>query len=158
MRQDIKKIRNLLKEYSKLKRDLTAFNQVSSPSFDGVPSHSSRNDAESRLINHVDLSYQLKEVEDALNAIDDLRYQFILNEYIINKRFTRNEVCERLSVSISNFNCLKNKALRIFQEKYFVRGKFNWKHCPFFWMKYLSDLNSQLIFHFQSNKMFANKT
>ncbi|WP_178138059.1 hypothetical protein [Lactiplantibacillus plantarum] len=116
MRQDVKKICNLLKQYAKLKRDLTAFNQVSSPSFDGVSSHSSRNNAESRLINHVDLSYQLKEVEDALNAIHDPQYLFILHEYIINKRFTRNEACERLSVSVSKFNYMKNQALIDFEK------------------------------------------
>ncbi len=118
MRQDVKKICNLLKQYAKLKRDLTAFNQVSSPSFDGVSSHSSRNGAESRLINHVDLSYQLKEVKDALNAIDDPQYQFILHDYIIEKRFSRSEACNQLSVSVSKFNYLKNRALETFKEKY----------------------------------------
>ncbi|MCT4443875.1 hypothetical protein EFO98_09130 [Lactiplantibacillus argentoratensis] len=118
MRQDVKKIRNLLKQYAKLKRNLTDFNQVSSPSFDGVSSHSSRNGTESRLINHVDLSYQLKEVEDALNAIDDPQYQFILHDYIIEKRFSRNEACERLSVSVSKFNYLKNQALEKFKINY----------------------------------------
>ncbi len=118
MRQDVKKIRNLLKQYAKLKRDLTAFNQVSSPSFDGVSSHSSRNGAESRLINHVDLSYQLKEVEDALNSIDDPQYQFILHDYIIDKRFSRNEACNQLSVSVSKFNYLKNRALEVFKLNY----------------------------------------
>lgn len=118
MRQDVQKICNLLKQYAKLKRDFTAFNQVSSPSFDGVSSHSSRNGAESRLINHVDLSYQLKEVEDALNSIDDPQYQFILHDYIIDKRFSRNEACDQLSVSVSKFNYLKNRALETFKEKY----------------------------------------
>lgn len=118
MRQNVKKIRNLLKKYAKLKRDLTAFNQVSSPSFDGVSSHSSRNGAESHLINHVDLSCQLKEVEDALNAIDDPQYQFILHDYIIEKRFSRSEACNQLSVSVSKFNYLKNRALETFKEKY----------------------------------------
>ncbi|WP_318767477.1 hypothetical protein [Lactiplantibacillus carotarum] len=118
MRQDVKKIRNLLKRYAKLKHDLTAFNQVSSPSFDGVASHSSRNGAESRLINHVDLSYQLKEVEDALNAIDDPQYQFILHDYIIEKRFSRSEACNQLSVSASKFNYLKNRALEVFKKIY----------------------------------------
>ena len=118
MRQDVKKIRNLLKQYAKLKRDLTAFNQVSSPSFDGVSSHSSRNGAESCLINHVDLSFQLKEVEDALNAIEDPQYQFILHDYIIEKRFTRNEACNHLSVSASKFNYLKNMALLTFKRSY----------------------------------------
>ncbi|WP_165449986.1 hypothetical protein [Lactiplantibacillus mudanjiangensis] len=118
MRQDVKKIRNLLKQYAKLKRDLTAFNRVSSPSFDGVSSHSSRNGTESRMINHVDLAYQLKEVEDALNAIDDPQYQFILHDYIIEKRFSRNGACKQLSVSISKFNYLKNKALETFKLEY----------------------------------------
>ncbi|ASL37917.1 prophage protein [Lactiplantibacillus plantarum] len=118
MHQDVKKIRNLLKQYSKLKRDLATFNQVSSPSFDGISSHSSRNSAESRLINHVDLSYQLKEVEDALNVIDDPQYQFILHDYIIEKRFSRNEACQQLSVSVSKFNYLKNRALLTFSKYY----------------------------------------
>ncbi|OAZ76693.1 hypothetical protein SRCM101060_00086 [Lactiplantibacillus plantarum] len=118
MRQDVKKIRNLLKKYAKLKRNLTAYNQVSSPSFDGVSSHSSQNGTESRLINHVDLSYQLKEVEDALNAIDDPQYQFILHDYIIEKRFNRNEACNQLSVSVSKFNYLKNRALEVFKLNY----------------------------------------
>lgn len=117
MRQDVKKIRNLLKQYAKLKRDLTAFNQVSSPSFDGVSSHSSRNGAESRLINHVDLSYQLKEVEDALNAIDDLD-RFILVEYLIYKHYSRDEMCHQLDISYSGFNCLKNKGLERFKRVY----------------------------------------
>ncbi|WP_187343380.1 hypothetical protein [Lactiplantibacillus plantarum] len=118
MRQDVKKIRNLLKQYAKLKCDFTAFNQVSSPSFDGVSIHSSRNGTESRLINHVDLSYQLKEVEDALNAIDDPQYQFILHDYIIEKRFSRNEACQLLSVSVSKFNYMKNEALHAFAKFY----------------------------------------
>ncbi|QRA38827.1 hypothetical protein JMO19_10910 [Lactiplantibacillus plantarum] len=118
MRQDVKKIRNLLKQYAKLKRDFTAFNQVSSPSLDGVSSHSSRNGTESRLINYVDLSYQLKEVEDSLNAIDDPQYQFILHDYIIEKRFIRNEACQRLSVSVSKFNYMKNEALHAFAKFY----------------------------------------
>ncbi|GAB6199751.1 hypothetical protein [Lactiplantibacillus plantarum] len=108
----------MLKQYAELKRDLTAFNQVSSPSFDGVSSHSSRNGAESRLINHVDLAYQLKEVEYALNAIDDPQYQFILHDYIIEKRFTRNEACNQLSVSVSKFNYIKNQALESFYFAY----------------------------------------
>lgn len=116
MRQDVKKIRNLLKQYAKLKRDLTAFNQVSSPSFDGVSSHSSRNGAESRLINHVDLAYQLKEVEDALNIIDDPQYQFILHDYIIEKKHSVEEICTMWGVSRSKFNYMKNRALIDFEK------------------------------------------
>ena len=97
---------------------MTAFNQVSNPPFDEVSSHSSRSSAESRLKNYVDLAYQLKEIEDALNATDDPQYQFILHDYIIEKRFSRNEVCKQLSVSVSKFNYLKNRALETFKEKY----------------------------------------
>lgn len=118
MRQDIKKIRNLLKEYAKLKQEIRTFNQVSSPVLSVAPSHSGGNGVETSLINHVDLSYQLKEVDDALNAIHNPQYQFILNDYIIEKRFTRNEACERLSVSISKFNYLKNQALKKFKNYY----------------------------------------
>lgn len=117
MRQDVKKIRNLLKQYAKLKRDLTAFNQVSSPSFDGVSSHSSRNGAESRLINHVDLSYQLKKFEDAINALDS-QDQFILIEYVMYKHYNREEACNVLQASYSKLNYLKNKALTSFYSFY----------------------------------------
>lgn len=118
MRQDIKKIRDLLKEYAKLKQEIRMFNQVSSPVLSVAPSHSGGNGVETSLINHVDLSYQLKEVDDALNSIHDPQYQFILHDYIIEKRFTRSEVCERLSVSVSKFNYMKNKALEKFEKKY----------------------------------------
>ncbi|ANN48676.1 hypothetical protein A6F53_05210 [Levilactobacillus brevis] len=114
MRQDIKKIRNLLKEYAKLKREIRTFNQVSSPVLSVAPSHSGGNGVETSLINYVDLSYQLKEVDDALNSIHNPQYQFILHDYIINKRFTRNEACERLTVSVSKFNYIKNRALEMF--------------------------------------------
>lgn len=118
MRQDIKKIRNLLKEYAKLKQEIRTFNQVSSPVLSVAPSHSGGNGVENSLINYVDLSYQLKEVDDALNAIHDPQYLFILHDYVIEKRFTRSEACERLSVSISKFNYMKNKALEEFACKY----------------------------------------
>lgn len=118
MRQDIKKIRNLLKEYAKLKQEIRTFNQVSSPVLSVAPSHSGGNGVETSLINYVDLSCQLKEVDDALNAIHDPQYQFILHDYIIEKRFTRNEACDRLSVSVSKFNYLKNRALIEFKRFY----------------------------------------
>ncbi|MEN2361183.1 hypothetical protein [Levilactobacillus brevis] len=118
MRQDIKKICNLLKEYAKLKQEIRTFNQVSSPVLSVAPSHSGGNGVETSLINYVDLSYQLKEVDDALNAIHNPQYQFILHDYVIEKRFTRSEACERLSVSISKFNYLKNQALKKFKNYY----------------------------------------
>lgn len=110
MRQDIKKIRNLLKEYAKMKRDLVAFNQVSSPTFDGTLSHGSQNDAERRLINHVNLSYQIKKIEDAINTLES-QDQFILIEYVMYKHYSRDEMCQRLGVSRSGFNYKKNKGL-----------------------------------------------
>lgn len=118
MRQDIKKIRNLLKEYAKLKREIRTFNQVSSPVLSVAPSHSGGNGVENSLINYVDLSYQLKEVDDALNSIHDPQYLFILHDYVIEKRFTRSEACEQLSVSVSKFNYMKNKALEKFKNEY----------------------------------------
>lgn len=118
MRQDIKNIRNLLKEYAKLKQEIRTFNQVSSPVLSVAPSHSGGNGVETSLINYVDLSCQLKEVDDALNAIHDPQYQFILHDYIIEKRFSRNEACNQLSVSVSKFNYMKNKALEEFVCKY----------------------------------------
>lgn len=118
MRQDIKKICNLLKEYAKLKQEIRTFNQVSSPVLSVAPSHSCGNGVETSLINYVDLSCQLKEVDDALNAIHNPQYQFILHDYIIEKRFTRSEACERLSVSVSKFNYMKNKTLEKFKNEY----------------------------------------
>jgi len=84
-----------------------------------VASHLYGNGTKTAVINHTDITYQIKEVEDALNAIDDPRYQFILHDYIIiEKRFTRNEACQHLSISVSKFNYLKNQALREFKMLY----------------------------------------
>lgn len=118
MRQDIKKIRNLLKEYAKLKQEIRTFNQVSSPVLSVAPSHSCGNGVETSLINYVDLSCQLKEVDDALDAIHDPQYRFILHDYIIEKRFSRSEACGQLSVSVSKFNYMKNEALHAFAKFY----------------------------------------
>lgn len=110
MRQDIKKIRNLLKEYAKMKRDLAAFSQVSSPTFDGTLSYSSQNVTESRLIRHVNLSYQIKKIEDAINTLES-QDRFILIEYVMYKHYSRDEMCQKFGVSRSGFNYLKNEAL-----------------------------------------------
>ncbi|QDJ17479.1 hypothetical protein [Lactiplantibacillus plantarum] len=121
MRQDVKKIRNLLKQYAKLKRDLTAFNQVSSPVLSMTPSHGSGNGVETGLISYVDLSYRIKKIEDAINALDS-RDQFILIEYVMYKHYSRDEMCQKLSVSHSGFNYLKNQSLRNFQ---LINGEFD---------------------------------
>lgn len=113
MRQDIKKIRNLLKEYAKLKQEIRTFNQVSSPVLSVAPSHSGGNGVETRLINHVDLSYKLKKVEDVIDSLNN-QEKFILIEYVINKNYNRGEMCQMLNVSHSKFNYLKNKMLVLF--------------------------------------------
>ncbi|MDB7776239.1 hypothetical protein PND37_15050 [Lactiplantibacillus plantarum] len=118
MRQDIKKIRNLLKEYAKLKQEIRTFNQVSSPVLSVAPSHSGGNGVENSLINYVDLSYQLKEVDDALNAIHNPQYQFILHDYIIEKKHSVEEICTMWEVSRSKFNYIKNRALEGFLKRY----------------------------------------
>lgn len=117
MREDIKKIRNLLKEYAKLKKELANFSQLASPAMDSVSCHVHKNGVENSLVHYTDQAYKVKRIEDALNSIDDPRYQFILHDYIIEKRFSRNEACNQLSVSVSKFNYLKNRALETFQEK-----------------------------------------
>lgn len=118
MREDIKKIRNLLKEYAKLKKELANFSQLASPAMDSVSCHVHKNGVENSLVHYTDQAYKVKKIEDALNSIDDPRYQFILHDYIMNKRFRRNEACERLSVSVRKFNYVKNKALKEFACKY----------------------------------------
>lgn len=113
MRQDIKKIRNLLKEYAKLKQEIRTFNQVSSPVLSVAPSHSGGNGVETSLINYVDLSYKLKKVEDVIDSLNN-QEKFILIEYVINKNYNRGEMCQMLNVSYSKFNYLKNKMLVLF--------------------------------------------
>jgi len=96
MREDIKKIRDVLKEYAKLKKELANFSQLASPAMDSVSCHVHKNGVENSLVHYTDQAYKVKKIEDALNSIDDPRYQFILHDYIMNKRFRRNEACERL--------------------------------------------------------------
>ncbi|KRN11479.1 prophage protein [Liquorilactobacillus mali KCTC 3596 = DSM 20444] len=79
-----------------------------------MPSHSYGNGTEKSMVNHVDLAYQIKQVEDALKAVEDPRYSFILNEYIINKRYSVEDCCHMWGVSRSKFNYMKNKALEKF--------------------------------------------
>ncbi len=113
MREDIKKIRDVLKEYAKLKKELANFSQLASPAMDSVSCHVHKNGVENSLVHYTDQAYKVKKIEDALNSIDDPRYQFILHDYIMNKRFRRNEACERLFSQCSeNLIMLKNKALR----------------------------------------------
>lgn len=110
MRNDVKHIKNILKQYVQLKRDIETFTQVSSPVMSGVTSHSYGNGTETAVVNHADISYQIKKVEDAIKALDS-QDQFILIEYVMYKHYSRDEMCQKLNASRSGFNYLKNKIL-----------------------------------------------
>lgn len=122
MRKDIKKIRQVLKDYAQLKKDLALINArntlVSSPSFDGVSSHSNTNHIESKFVNHADLNWRLHHVEEAINNIEDSKYRFIINKYIINKKYNRQELCDRYNIGLRSFNSMKNRALVEFAKNY----------------------------------------
>lgn len=118
MRQDIKKIRQVLKDYAQLKKDLELISLRTSPSFDSVPSHINQNGTEKKFIYHADLSNRLYRIETAIANIKDSKYRFIINKYIINKKYTREQLCERYSISIRGFNNMKNRALIEFAKNY----------------------------------------
>ena len=122
MRKDIKKIRQVLKDYAQLKKDLALINArntlVSSPSFDGGSSHSNTNHTESKFVNHADLNWRLHHVEEAINNIEDSKYRFIINKYIINKKYNRQELCDRYNIGLRSFNSMKNRALVEFAKNY----------------------------------------
>lgn len=111
MREDIKKIRNLLKEYAKLKKELANFSQLASPAMDSISCHVHKNGVENSLVHYTDQAYKVKRIEDALNSIDDPRYGFILHDYIMNKKYSRVEASQKLGVSVRGFNKIKNKAI-----------------------------------------------
>lgn len=120
MKQEIKHIRNILKEYARLKRDIKTFSQVSSPVLSGMPSGGTRkNSVELKMVNHLDLSYKMKQVEDAVQAITEPQYQFILVDYIIEKKYSVEEICTMWGVSRSKFNYMKNRALNSFLSLYY---------------------------------------
>lgn len=112
MREDIKQIRNLLKEYAKLKKELANFSQLASPAMDSISCHVHKNGVENSLVHYTDQAYKVKRIEDALNSIDDPRYQFILHDYIMNKQYSRVEASKKLGVSVRGFNKMKNRALK----------------------------------------------
>lgn len=118
MRKDIKEIRQVLKDYSRIKHDLKQVNFLSSPRFDAVRSHSNSNHTESKFIYHADLSWQLHRVEDAIDNIKDSKYRFIIKNYIINKKYTRSQMCQRYEISLRSFNSMKNRALVEFAKNY----------------------------------------
>lgn len=118
MRKDIKEIRQVLKDYSKIKQDLSQVNFLPSPHLDVVSSHSNSNQAELKFIYHANLSWQLHQVEDAIDNIKDSKYRFIINKYIINKKYTRYQMCQRYDISLRSFNSMKNRALVEFAKNY----------------------------------------
>ncbi len=118
MREDIKEIRQVLKDYSKIKQDLSRVNFLPSPQLGAVSSHSNSNHAESKFIYHADLSYQMHRVEVAIKNIKDSKYRFIINKYIINKKYSRKELCERYNIGLRTFNTMKNDALVEFAKNY----------------------------------------
>ncbi|NMV59848.1 hypothetical protein FOL80_05250 [Lactobacillus reuteri] len=118
MRKDIKEIRQVLKDYSRIKRDLKQVSFLPSSRFDAVRSHSNSNHTESKFIYHADLSWQLHRVEDAIDNIKDSKYRFIINKYIIKKKYSRKELCDRYNISLRSFNSMKNRALVEFAKNY----------------------------------------
>ena len=122
MRKDIKEIRQVLKDYARLKKDLALINArntlINSPLFEGIAAHSNTNHTESKFIYHADLSWQLHRVEEAINNIKDSKYRFIINKYIVNKKYSRKDLCERYNISLRTFNTMKNKALVEFAKNY----------------------------------------
>ncbi len=118
MRKDIKEIRQVLKDYSRIKHDLKQVSFLPSPRFDTVSSHSNSNHTESKFIYHADLSWQLHRVEDAIDNIKDSKYRFIINKYIINKKYTRSQMCQRYDICLRSFNSMKNRALVEFAKNY----------------------------------------
>lgn len=118
MREDIKEIRQVLKDYSKIKQDLSQVNFLPSPQLGAVSSHTNSNHAESKFIYHADLSYQMHRVEVAIKNIKESKYRFIINKYIINKKYSRKELCERYNIGLRTFNTMKNNALVEFAKNY----------------------------------------
>ncbi len=118
MRKDIKAIRQVLKDYSRIKHDLKQVSFLPSPRFDTVNSRSNSNHTENKFIYHADLSWQLHRVEDAIDNIKDSKYRFIINKYIINKKYTRSQMCQRYDISLRSFNSMKNRALVEFAKNY----------------------------------------
>ena len=118
LRNDVKMIKAILNKYMRLKQDLQEFTLISSPLLDVVGGKSKKNGAESKVLRHVDSELTISKIEKAIEGVSDDRLRFILNNYIINKQYNVSEMCEKLSTSKSNFNYLKNKALKEFYTLY----------------------------------------
>ncbi|WP_290033556.1 hypothetical protein [Ligilactobacillus cholophilus] len=118
MRSDVKMIKSILNKYIKLKKDLQEFTVLSSPLIGSMGSKSKKNNVESKILQHADYELTISKIEKAIQSVSDDRLKFILNNYIINKQYSVSEMCEKLSTSKSNFNYLKNKALKEFYTLY----------------------------------------
>ena len=122
MRKDIKKIRQVLKDYARIKEDLELLNVretlISNPTAEITANHSNLNCAENKFVHHADLSNRLYRIETAIDKIDNQRYQTIICEYIVNKKYKRQELCDLYKISLRNFNRLKNQALVEFAKNY----------------------------------------
>ena len=57
-------------------------------------------------------------VEDAVDNIKDSKYRFIIKNYIINKKYTRSQMCQRYGIGLRSFNSMKNRALVEFAKNY----------------------------------------
>lgn len=118
MRNDVKKVRQVLKDYSKIKHDIANVNFLPSPQLNTISSHSNSNHAENKFVHHADLSYQLHQVDTAIDSIKDSKYRFIIRKYIINKRYNRQQLCQRYGIGLRTFNNMKNRALLEFAKNY----------------------------------------
>lgn len=111
-------IKKILKKYTQLKQDLQEFTIISSPALGLIGGKSKKNGAENKILRHVDYELTISKIEKAIENVYDDRLRFILNDYVIDKRYSVTEMCEKLSTSKSNFNYLKNKALKEFYSLY----------------------------------------
>lgn len=89
-----------------------------SPQLNTISSHSNSNHAENKFVHHADLSYQLHQVDTSIDSIKDSKYRFIIRKYIINKRYNRQQLCQRYGIGLRTFNNMKNRALLEFAKNY----------------------------------------
>lgn len=118
MHKEIKEIRQVLKDYSKLKGDLEQTNLLPSPTLNGTGVHSNANHMETFFVRHADISNRMYRVEWAIDSIKDSKYRFIINKYILDKKYNREEMCQRYNISLRGFNNMKNRALVEFAKNY----------------------------------------
>ncbi|OYS47326.1 hypothetical protein CBF86_06760 [Limosilactobacillus reuteri] len=122
MKKEIKIIRQILKDYARIREDLELLNAretlISNPTAEVTANHSNLNHAENKFVHHADLSNRLYRIETAIDKIDNQRYQTILCEYIVNKKYKRQDICNMYNISLRSFNDIKNKALLEFAKNY----------------------------------------